>query len=178
MFEHGMTQSFTDFLDLFSNRIELQGWGGYRGQLSITGQGESYYTQFQGCEIMFHVSPLLDAESRRRLIGNDTVVIYFHDSETEPFPSHAPRSNMNQVFVVVRPIEGGRKLKVGFMNRRKVVEYGPIMPINPAFDVTTSVGRALFRVWLLLLFVRKLLVMFSFRTSCSVALLTDIALPS
>lgn len=98
---------------------------------------------------MFHVSNLMNAEQQRRLIGNDTAIIYFHDSEKKPFPSDAPRSVMGQVFAVVKPVDGGSKLQFGIMSRKTVREFGPAMPINPVFDVLTSAGREVFRSFLL-----------------------------
>lgn len=138
-----------NFMSLFSDEIELMGWGGFKGQLSTTAAGTSYYANFHGCEIMFHVAPLLTPEQHRRLIGNDTVIIYFHNSSKKPFPSQAPRSIMGQVFVVVKNLEQGKKLRVGFMSRKKVADYGPQMPVNPVFDVTTPEGRDVFRDFLL-----------------------------
>lgn len=97
--------------------------------------------------------PLTDtlffAPEHRRLIGNDTAVLYFHDSDKEPFPSAAPRSAMTQVYGVVKRLDEGRKLKVGFMSRKQVAEYGPSMPLNPTFDVLTAAGRAVFKDFLL-----------------------------
>ncbi len=69
MFENPMTERFADFLELFSDRVELQGWQGYRGQLSVTAPGTSYYTSWRKNEVMFHVAPLLNAEQQRRLLG-------------------------------------------------------------------------------------------------------------
>ena len=157
-------KSFNDFLSVIGEEIELEGWGGYRGQLSVTAPGKSYYCQFKGAEIMFHVSTLMDAEQQRRLIGNDTAIIYFHDTDKKPFPTQAPRSVMSQVMVfsscslaslflkvycVVKPVDGGTKLKAGFMTRKTVAEFGPEMPLNPTFDVMTSAGRELFKSFLL-----------------------------
>jgi hypothetical protein len=145
---------FTQFLRMIGEEIELLGWGGYRGQLSVTAAGTSYYSQYQGAEIMFHVASLMDGEQQRRLIGNDTAIIYFHDSP-EPFPSSAPRSVMTQVYAVVKPAEsesGGAaltKLRVGFMSRRAVSEFAPELPINPVFEVGTSEGRGVLRSFLL-----------------------------
>ena len=141
--------SFSDFLNIIGEEIELEGWGGYRGQLSVSCPGTSYYAQFRGAEIMFHVSTLMTAEQHRRLIGNDTAIIYFHDSEKTPFPSSAPRSIMGQVFGVVKPADSGSKLQFGVMSRKTVVEFGPEMPLNPSFDILTHSGREVFRSFLL-----------------------------
>jgi RAP1 GTPase activating protein 1 len=53
---------FRQFLNFLGERIELKGWKGYRAGLdvnsSLTG-AHSYYTKWQGYEIMYHVSVLL-----------------------------------------------------------------------------------------------------------------------
>ena len=54
--------AFRQFLDFLGERIELKGWKGYRAGLDVkenqTGT-HSYYTKWQGYEVMFHVSPML-----------------------------------------------------------------------------------------------------------------------
>lgn len=37
MFDHKASQAFLDFLRIISDEIELLGWGGFRGQLSVRG---------------------------------------------------------------------------------------------------------------------------------------------
>ncbi len=146
---------FRQFLNLIGEEIDLLGWGGYRGQLSVTAPGTSYYSQYQGAEVMFHVSNLMDGEQQRRLIGNDTALIYFHDSP-EPFSSAAPRSVMSQVYAVVKPVgdftstSGGLgKLRLGFMSRKTVTEFLPELPINPVFETDTPTARDVLRSFLL-----------------------------
>lgn len=56
---------------------------------------------------------------------------------------------MSQVYAVVQPVDDGRKLRVGFMSRKKVADYGPAMPLNPVFDVLTQAGRSVFKDFLL-----------------------------
>jgi RAP1 GTPase activating protein 1 len=54
--------AFKNFLNFLGERIELKGWKGYRAGLDINDNqtgSHSYYTKWQGYEIMFHVSPLL-----------------------------------------------------------------------------------------------------------------------
>ncbi len=77
---------FEQFLSLLGDRIELKGWSGYSGGLnqedSVT-CSHSYYTTWQGLEIMFHVSTMMSAEQQRRLIGNDIGMIFFQPSDAE-----------------------------------------------------------------------------------------------
>ncbi len=53
---------FDKFLDLLGQRVRLKGWTKYRGGLDTdkdqTGEW-SVYTEFEGHEVMFHVSTLL-----------------------------------------------------------------------------------------------------------------------
>lgn len=54
--------AFTQFLEFLGERIELNGWTGYRAGLDVsqdlTGT-HSYYTKWQSHEIMFHVATCL-----------------------------------------------------------------------------------------------------------------------
>ncbi|KAH3723048.1 rap1 GTPase-activating protein 2 [Pelomyxa schiedti] len=56
------SEQFQQFLDTVGTRIELQGWGRYRAGLDIHNNEtgiHSVFTEFQGVQIMFHVSTLL-----------------------------------------------------------------------------------------------------------------------
>lgn len=50
------------------------------------------------------MAPLLNAEEQRRLLGNDLVLIYFHDSLKSSFTPYEFRGNVNSVALVVRPV--------------------------------------------------------------------------
>ncbi|KFM74993.1 GTPase-activating Rap/Ran-GAP domain-like protein 3, partial [Stegodyphus mimosarum] len=56
------SKAMEEFLQLLGEKIELRGFTGFRGGLDthdgLTGD-YAFYTQFQGVEIMFHVSTLL-----------------------------------------------------------------------------------------------------------------------
>jgi hypothetical protein len=65
---------------------------------------------------MFHVAPLLpfypnDKQQleRKRHLGNDIVVIVFQDAE-EPFSPAWLKSEFNHIFVIVTPVEDGKKV--------------------------------------------------------------------
>lgn len=85
-------------------KIVLSGWSKFRGGLDNRGTffffncilyfkgtnetgTHSYFTEFEGNEIMFHVAALLPVKendpSRKRYIGNDVVVIIFKDSDND-----------------------------------------------------------------------------------------------
>ena len=113
----------------------------------------SFYTFFShlifffsqtGLEIMFHVTTMMNAEQQRRLVGNDTVVIYFHETNSKTFNSAAPRSAMSQIFSVVQPRKPSH-YKIAFLNRTKIKPFKPQFPKNPTFDVSTEEGKECFR---------------------------------
>ena len=73
-------------MDLMAERVKLQGWPKYAGGLNTQNNStgfESYYTEFLGFNIMFHVNCMLEDDgseqqlSRKRFIGNDLVVFIF-----------------------------------------------------------------------------------------------------
>lgn len=71
----------------------------------------SVYSQYQGCEIMFHVSTLLPFTPnnrqqllRKRHIGNDIVTIVFQEPGAQPFTPKNIRSQFQHVFIVVRAV--------------------------------------------------------------------------
>lgn len=70
------TPAFAEFLELIGERVPLQGFDGFRGGLdTIKGQtgAESIHTDFEGREVMFHVStmlPFTDGDSQQVNIIN------------------------------------------------------------------------------------------------------------
>ncbi|XP_069642159.1 rap1 GTPase-activating protein 1 isoform X1 [Haliaeetus albicilla] len=134
---------FLEFLDFLGDRIQLQDFRGFRGGLDVTrGQTgtESVYTNFQGKEIMFHVStklPFTEGDSqqlqRKRHIGNDIVAIIFQDEST-PFVPDMIASNFLHAYVVVQlthDTTGDTLYKVSVTARDDVPFFGPPLP-NPA----------------------------------------------
>lgn len=113
--EHG-NEDFDRFLKLLGQRIELHGWGSYRGGLDTTSAfdtlsrldvveslsanstgRESVYTAFANHEIMFHVSTLLPYSKdnrqqieRKRHVGNDIVNLVFESGGDPAHPSFSP----------------------------------------------------------------------------------------
>lgn len=138
------TPELDEFLEAISFRIKLRGWTRYRGGLNVkdglTGE-ESYYTNFRGYEMMFHVSTMIpfypnDAQQveRKRHLGNDVVIIVFQDPHvTEPFDPRTIKSQFNHVFFVVQPVLGSKptQYRVGIVHRQGVLPYGPVLPAGP-----------------------------------------------
>ena len=93
---------------------------------------------------MYHVTTMLNAEQQRRLVGNDTAIVYFHETNSKTFNSSAPRSAMSQIFAVVQPRKPSH-YKVSFLSRNKIRKYRPDLPENPTFDVGCEEGKEHFR---------------------------------
>ncbi|CAD5211853.1 unnamed protein product [Bursaphelenchus okinawaensis] len=139
------TQSFTEFLEVLGDRVQLKDFEGYRGGLDIqhgqTGT-ESVYTSFRQKEVMFHVSTMLpytvgDTQQlqRKRHIGNDIVAIVFQEENT-PFSPDFIASNFLHAYIVVQPIDAGTdnpKYRVSVTARDDVPFFGPTLPAPSIF---------------------------------------------
>lgn len=138
--------AFEEFLDLIGTRVPLKGFEGYRAQLDNRNDstGEySVYTQFQGREIMFHVSTLLPWTPnnrqqllRKRHIGNDIVTIVFQEPGALPFTPKNIRSHFQHVFIVVRvfnPCSENTYYRVAISRSKDVPPFGPNIPAGAKF---------------------------------------------
>lgn len=106
--------AFDEFLDMIGQRVRLRGFDKYKAGLdtkSDTTGLYSVYTQYQGNEIMFHVSTMLQYSPnnrqqllRKRYIGNDIVTIVFQEPGACCFSPKHIRSQFQHVFIVVRAI--------------------------------------------------------------------------
>jgi len=132
-FNHKETSpAYMTFLDILGEKMNLKGWKKYRGDFGAEVQQDSYYSSWKGIEIMFHICHWLTPEQHRRLIGNDVVVIIFHDSSNPFVPD--PISNIGtvpQIFGVVSPHED--KYRVGFFSRPNIKPYAPHIPVDYLF---------------------------------------------
>eukprot|EP01126_Amoeba_proteus_P024028 TRINITY_DN2414_c0_g1_i5.p1 TRINITY_DN2414_c0_g1~~TRINITY_DN2414_c0_g1_i5.p1 ORF type:complete len:438 (-),score=98.49 TRINITY_DN2414_c0_g1_i5:98-1411(-) len=106
-----MSSNFIEFLEILGTKITLCGWTKYRGGLDIhkNAHGESsYYTNFHGNEIMFHVGPMIlqvaDDPGRKRHIGNDIVMIIFREQSELLLDLSTVKSHFNHIFVVVEKV--------------------------------------------------------------------------
>lgn len=90
---------FFEFMDSIADRIEMDGWPHYRGEMGEMGPDNStsayftnfvlflllvritlsfrYYTKWEGVEMLFHIAPWMDSEQHRRLCGNDVGILHF-----------------------------------------------------------------------------------------------------
>ncbi|XP_065193042.1 signal-induced proliferation-associated 1-like protein 2 [Sycon ciliatum] len=141
--------AFDEFMSCISDKVELKGFLKYRAQLDnrtdSTGS-HSYYTYFEGNEIMFHVSPLLPSTPsnrqqllRKRHIGNDIVTIIFQEKGALPFTPATIRSHFQHIFAVVRcldpcSVSGKPRYQVAISQAQDIPVYGPALPENGIFD--------------------------------------------
>jgi len=85
---------------------------------------------------MFHIAPYCTPEQHRRLIGNDILVVIFHDDpDYEPFDPTvlADLGTVPQIFCVVQSFNNLYRL--GFLHRKNIKDFGPPSPpIDYCFD--------------------------------------------
>ncbi|EDV28778.1 uncharacterized protein TRIADDRAFT_18977, partial [Trichoplax adhaerens] len=137
---------FERFLSILGDRITLQGFQGYKGQLDIknnTTGTESIYTKYYGNQIMYHVSTLLPYNQdcgqqlmRKRHIGNDIVTFIFQENDAPPFSPRIIRSNFQHVFIVVRPVYDASQnliFKVAVTKACGIADFGPSLPKEGLF---------------------------------------------
>jgi len=121
--------------------ITLEGWSGYAGGLDVvknTRGTQSYYIQWEGFEIMYHVSTLLPFNSwdenklqRSRVIGNDITNIIFLEGETSYQPKIF-KSAVTHIYAIVRPVivSGEKRYRVAVASKDYVPKYGPEIPLG------------------------------------------------
>eukprot|EP01126_Amoeba_proteus_P039574 TRINITY_DN4186_c0_g1_i8.p1 TRINITY_DN4186_c0_g1~~TRINITY_DN4186_c0_g1_i8.p1 ORF type:complete len:781 (-),score=214.83 TRINITY_DN4186_c0_g1_i8:269-2611(-) len=109
----------------------------------------SYFTEFKGNQIMFHVAPLMPIRSgdpsRKRYVGNDVVVIVFKESgNNDKFDAHVVRSQYNHVFVVVEQVNRrGTAYRIEIVNKPSIPPYKPLLS-HPTIFSKNEATRELF----------------------------------
>jgi hypothetical protein len=145
------TPELEQFMSIMGDKITLQGWTKFRGGLDIKANSTgiySYYTEFKGTEIMFHVSTLLPYQDddlqrveRKRHIGNDIVTIIFK-SGNDPFSPISLNTKFTHIFCVVsldHTDEGGTPYyRVAIANKPDILPYPPFFCHPPIFKGDTS----------------------------------------
>ncbi|KNC53931.1 uncharacterized protein AMSG_12276 [Thecamonas trahens ATCC 50062] len=144
------TSLFDEFLGLMAQKVRLKGFGGYSAQLDTEHDGSGEYSyhvaNFEGVEIMFHVSTELQYDEtdeqriqRKRFIGNDIVVVVFVEDEHTLFSGSALTSEYTNVLLVVSPItyQGAAYYRVAVARNKGVPAFGPpaaaLYPRNAGF---------------------------------------------
>ncbi|XP_046845302.1 GTPase-activating Rap/Ran-GAP domain-like protein 3 isoform X2 [Xenia sp. Carnegie-2017] len=137
--------SFAYFLKLLGERVLLKGWTKFRGGLDVkcnmTGIA-SVYTQYEGHEIMFHVSTLLPFSDdpqqveRKRHIGNDIVNIVFQECESHEKSTFTPygiRSQFTHIYALVTYSTSENSFRITVFSEINVPLFGPPLPSSPVF---------------------------------------------
>ena len=138
--------AFDEFLDLIGQRVRLRGFEKYKAgldnKMDSTGV-YSVYSQYQACEIMFHVSTLLPFTPnnrqqllRKRHIGNDIVTVVFQEPGALPFTPKNIRSQFQHVFIIVRvlhPCSERTQYQVAVSRSKEVPIFGPPIPVGATF---------------------------------------------
>ncbi|VVC37072.1 Hypothetical protein CINCED_3A010066 [Cinara cedri] len=138
--------AFYQFMDSIAQRVRLKGFNKYRAGLDNKTDSTglySFYSQFQNCEIMFHVSTMLPFTPnnrqqllRKRHIGNDIVTIVFQEPGAQPFSPKNIRSQFQHVFIVVRvinPCTENTQYSVAVTRSKEVEMFGPPIPTEAVF---------------------------------------------
>ncbi len=141
-----------EFMDMLAERVRLQGWQKYAGGLNTQNNStgfESYYTEFLGFDIMFHVNSLLEDDgseqqlSRKRFIGNDLVVIIFLEGE-EPFDASMITSQMCHTFIVVKKISSKpTRYRISVVAKAGVPAFSPFLPFPNEFEKSDKLRQFL-----------------------------------
>ncbi|KYB27859.1 Signal-induced proliferation-associated 1-like protein 2 [Tribolium castaneum] len=144
--------AFVEFLETIGKKVRLKGFAKYKAGLDNKSDSTglySVYSQYQDCEIMFHVSTMLPFTPnnrqqllRKRHIGNDIVTIVFQEPGALPFTPKGIRSQFQHVFIVVQainPCTENTHYKVAVSRSKDVEVFGPpikdgaIFPKGKAF---------------------------------------------
>ncbi|XP_031776631.1 uncharacterized protein LOC100122885 isoform X2 [Nasonia vitripennis] len=150
--------SFEEFLHILGEKVRLKGFDKYKGGLDtvhdLTGL-YSFYTNWRGIEIMFHVSTLLPYEKhdpqklqRKRHIGNDIVCVVFLEADNTSFSPACIKSHFLHTFILVRVSPRiKRKItryEVSVVTRDEVGAYKPYLWEQSVFE-----KGPMFREWIL-----------------------------
>eukprot|EP01126_Amoeba_proteus_P009382 TRINITY_DN13548_c0_g2_i9.p1 TRINITY_DN13548_c0_g2~~TRINITY_DN13548_c0_g2_i9.p1 ORF type:complete len:479 (-),score=92.68 TRINITY_DN13548_c0_g2_i9:5-1441(-) len=105
----------------------------YVGDMRCEGsdaEKDTYFTEWHKIEVMYHVSPLLNSEQHRRLIGNDVLIIIFFENFTEQFDYNICDflGKMPQIFSLVTPFQGVDAYNVKFFKKSTIPYFEPLSP--------------------------------------------------
>jgi len=149
---------YEEFLEFLGFRVTLASFEGFSGGLDVLENSsgtQSVYTQWEGAEIMFHVSTLLpyfvnDPQQleRKKHIGNDRVILVFKDGDT-PFAPDSLHSKQNHIIGVVQPYsiqdpEGKRYYKFSVAAKTAVPPFGPRLNSPPIYERGAAFRNTLF----------------------------------
>ena len=152
---------FEEFLSFLGERVQLRGYEGFAGGLDTENDRtgvDTLRTSFsslrQQYEVLFHVSTMLPYNegdeqqlARKRHIGNDVVVVVFHQDD-QPFDPRVFKSKFNQVFLVVKkvgvsPENGFPMYLLGLTCKEATPPCFPLLPQNSVFVAGPNFHRFL-----------------------------------
>uniref|UniRef100_A0A6B2L821 Rap-GAP domain-containing protein n=1 Tax=Arcella intermedia TaxID=1963864 RepID=A0A6B2L821_9EUKA len=146
--ESEASDDYKKFLGILGDRIVLEGWQGFRGGLDVksnTTGTHSIFTKLQKYSVMFHVCTLLPSQEadlqrieRKRHIGNDVVVIIYHEGDT-PFDLSIITSQFIRIVILIKKVESSKELKYHMIvaSRREVAVHTPLLPTPPIFEANS-----------------------------------------
>ncbi|XP_023328571.1 GTPase-activating Rap/Ran-GAP domain-like protein 3 [Eurytemora carolleeae] len=139
--------AFNNFLSLIGQKVRLKDFGGYKGGLDVRGDmtGQySYYTKFEGHEIMYHVSTLLPFSTddiqqveRKRHIGNDIVNIVFVDGTLQDLLRFNPlfiKSQFTHIYAAVSYQHDTSQYHLTVFSEKSVPLFSPSLPYQSGFS--------------------------------------------
>lgn len=151
--------AFQEFLDFLGDTVPLRGYDGFAGGLDTTADMTGSHSLRAALDsdghrfdIMFHVSTMLphvDGDeqqlAKKRHIGNDLVVVVFHEDD-QPFDPRVFISKMNQVFVVVTKVgttdEQRPVYRLAYVCKDQAPSL-PVLPVRPEFVADDAFRRFL-----------------------------------
>lgn len=155
------TPDFMEFLQFLGEEVSLLGYQGYSGGLDTannrTGTHALKTTFKSDCkthEILFHVNTLLPhSESdnqqlaKKRHIGNDVVVVVFHQDDA-PFDPKIFVSKFNHIFIVIKkvgtcPLQAKPLYQMALTCKDSIPPCHPLLPETPIFVADESFHRFL-----------------------------------
>lgn len=151
---------FSEFLNFLGETFPLRGYEGFSGGLDTENDRTGthaiqsvFKTPHNAYEVLFHVSTLLphapnedQQVAKKRHIGNDVVVVVFHEDET-PFDPKVFISKFNQVFIVIKKvgvhIDGSPLYRLAITCKDLTPPWYPLLPEYPVFMADRNFHRFL-----------------------------------
>lgn len=141
--EADCSPGFWEYINSLGTKFDIEGWTRYRGDMRPP--GTAWFGEWNGVEIVFHIAPIMSAEEKRRLIGNDICMLFYFDvpvNSAEP-TADAPAplfqltgvdtfGEVPQCFAVVQP-NSNKEFRLGFFSKINLIPHLPEVPSEKAF---------------------------------------------
>eukprot|EP01127_Copromyxa_protea_P023905 TRINITY_DN9186_c0_g1_i1.p1 TRINITY_DN9186_c0_g1~~TRINITY_DN9186_c0_g1_i1.p1 ORF type:complete len:1018 (-),score=182.80 TRINITY_DN9186_c0_g1_i1:6-3059(-) len=131
----GENSKFWTFMNAMGEVINTRGWTKYLGDFASDGEDterDTYFTQWDTVQVMYHVAPWLNEDQYRRLIGNDFLIVVFYESpQRVPFDFERCKKmgKVPHIFCVVSPCAKGEDLYyLNFFQKKTIVSFEPFSP--------------------------------------------------